>query len=515
MNIKKRLSLNAFISIFMSLILLILVLVSSFDVNKELNKSEIGSELVKDITILISLTNEYINRHNSRSEEQMKIKIDNILITIKENSSIKNIQNMLRPLELLKVYTSRLVNEHNKKHIILNSFHTESDIIRISNFENILTQQIHVNTLEILNLGFSITIESEKAIRRIEFYKNLSLILFTLVIIVISTFNSINLISKITNPLVNLMNEVRHIRSGNDNKTIEFSSNSKSLKHTDELTTLATDFNEMTTQLSETFKSLNNEMILRQETEELLRQSQKMEAIGQLAGGIAHDLNNVLSAIMGAAEILILPQNGLNENNIRYVEMITKSAIRASDLIKKLLAFSRKGNIITSELNINYILFDLVEIFKGKIDNKITILVNTNATKSQFIGDQSAILTALENLVINASHAMPSGGELLISTRNITLDQNYCNSNQFKIKPGDFLEIQVIDTGCGIHKENLNKIFDPFFTTMEQGKGSGLGLSAVYGTIQDHNGSIEVESEIGNGTTFHILLPCSMNVTQK
>jgi len=130
------------------------------------------------------------------------------------------------------------------------------------------------------------------------------------------------------------------------------------------------------------------------------------------------------------------------------------------------------------------------------------------------IGDHSAIQSTFINLGINASHAMPDGGDIKISTKNIFLDQKYCQSSSFEITPGDYLQIRIKDTGYGIPKENLQKIFEPFYTTKEQGKGTGLGLSAVYGTIQDHHGIIEVHSVVGMGTTFYILLPCSQQLIE-
>ncbi|MGL1892270.1 MAG: PAS domain S-box protein [Spirochaetaceae bacterium] len=246
-----------------------------------------------------------------------------------------------------------------------------------------------------------------------------------------------------------------------------------------------------------------------------LNHKSKMDSIGELAGGMAHDFNNVLTGIMSASQLLSLPTSGLSENNLKYVGMISQASVRASELISKMLAFSRKGKIVTTTLNIHEILNDLVEILEGTIDKKITLSVVKEAPNYNFTGDLSAIESAFLNLGINASHAMPDGGTIQFKTFNTFLDQKYCDSSSFEIKPGNYLRIEIKDTGCGIPKVNLDKIFNPFYSTKEQGKGTGLGLSAVYGTIQDHDGSIEVNSEVGLGTTFNILLPCSEHLIKQ
>jgi len=247
------------------------------------------------------------------------------------------------------------------------------------------------------------------------------------------------------------------------------------------------------------------------EREQQLNQSKKMDAIGQLAGGVAHDFNNMLAAIMGAAQLLQYSDYNLDENGISYIDMIMKSSQRAADLTAKLLAFGRKGKVTSTIIDIHKIIDDTVTIFERTIDKKITILSSKEAKICTVVGDNSALQNALLNLGINASHAMLNGGELLIKTRNILLNEHYCEISPFKIEPGEFIEIEVRDTGTGISPANLIKIFDPFFTTKESGKGTGLGLASVYGTIQDHHGVITVSSGLNKGTSFHILIPCSQN----
>ena len=238
-------------------------------------------------------------------------------------------------------------------------------------------------------------------------------------------------------------------------------------------------------------------------------QSRKMDAIGQLAGGVAHDFNNMLSGIMGAAQLLQSPKQNLDKKSLIFVEMIMKAAQRAADLTSKLLAFGRKSAISSTSINIHKIVDDTIAIFNQTIDKRIKITTIKNAENFTIIGDNSALQNSFLNLGINASHAMPDGGELVIETRNLFLSKDYCEMSSFEIKAGEYIEIEFRDTGCGISPENMEKIFEPFFTTKVQGKGTGLGLSAVYGTIQDHHGVITVHSEIGVGTVFNILIPCS------
>lgn len=244
------------------------------------------------------------------------------------------------------------------------------------------------------------------------------------------------------------------------------------------------------------------------ELEEQLNHSRKMDAIGQLAGGIAHDFNNMLGAIIGAAELLKSPDGSLGDEEIECVDMIINASTRAADLTAKLLAFGRKGKIISSVVDIHNVIDDTVSILRSTIDKKIAITVNYNASVHTIAGDASGLHSTLLNLGINASNAMPNGGKLVIGTTNVVLDSTYCTKSPFEIEEGRYIEIGVHDTGCGIPTDNLLKIFEPFFTTSELGSGSGLGLAAVYGTVQDHMGAISVSSQVGVGTSFRIYLPC-------
>ena len=252
----------------------------------------------------------------------------------------------------------------------------------------------------------------------------------------------------------------------------------------------------------------------RKETEELLTQSRKMDAIGQLAGGIAHDFNNMLTGIINSAQLLGQTIKVSDKKENKLIQIILEAAERAADLTGKLLAFSRRGKIAKQAVNCHNILKNTISILSRTINKNIEIKDNLNAINSIVIGDNSELQNVLMNIGINASHAMPKGGELSFSTQNVNLNETYCSISPFTISPGEFLEIEIRDTGCGIPFENQKKIFEPFFTTKEAGKGTGLGLATVYGIIQKHNGAITLYSEENKGTVFHLFIPSSQKNSQ-
>lgn len=247
-----------------------------------------------------------------------------------------------------------------------------------------------------------------------------------------------------------------------------------------------------------------DEITDRVEMEQKLRQSQKMDAVGQLAGGVAHDFNNMLSGIMGAAELLRV--KGAPENQ-SLVQIIISAAGRASDLILKLLAFSRKENVAFEPVNVHTIIAETVEILSRSLDKKITIGTILDAENHMILGDWSQIQNGLLNIGINAGHAMPKGGELSFATKEVELSPDACEQSPFNLKAGRFLKVSIQDSGCGIANEYLSRIFEPFFTTRDQGQGTGLGLAAVYGTLVQHGGAVSVYSEVDRGTEFRLYFP--------
>jgi PAS domain S-box-containing protein len=255
------------------------------------------------------------------------------------------------------------------------------------------------------------------------------------------------------------------------------------------------------------FRDVTEEHALREQ----LNHSQKMKAVGQLAGGIAHDFNNMLGGILGCSEMLERSlQNGKDPK--KYLHMIMESAERASSLAQKLLTFSRKKPTAFEGLYLHQVIQETAAVLKNTIDKKIEIKLDLNASSSTILGDLSLLQSLFLNLGINASHAMPEGGVLSFSSRILNLSEAYCNSSLFELEPGQFVEIEVKDTGCGMSAEVQQHIFEPFFTTKKQGKGTGLGLAAVYGAVQQHRGAITVYSEEGRGTSFHITMPLASNL---
>lgn len=245
----------------------------------------------------------------------------------------------------------------------------------------------------------------------------------------------------------------------------------------------------------------------RKKAQEELNHVRKMEAVGQLAGGIAHDFNNMLGGIMGAAELLRNPKRGLDEKGRKLTDLILRASSQAANLTTKLMAFGRKGRVTSQVADINRIVSDSVAILQKTIDRKIVISMFPAGTAAPVLADVTGLQNAFINLGINAAHAMPDGGALSFDQRIVDLGPADCDGSPFKIRPGRYVEIEVGDSGCGIEPENLEHIFEPFFTTRKQGQGSGLGLAAVYGTVREHQGAIQVFSRVGEGTVFLIHLP--------
>lgn len=253
-------------------------------------------------------------------------------------------------------------------------------------------------------------------------------------------------------------------------------------------------------------------LVLRDISEKLqwqqqLRHAEKMQSVGQLTGGIAHDFNNMLGAIMGAAQVLDTTTPETEAKKREYIQIIMRVSENAAELVRNLLAFSRKNAAEEEDICLNDVIQQTIDIATHAIRKNIDITFN-NANNELFCrGDQVAIQSALLNLFINAQDAMPNGGSLSVSLEQRHLMANDWTIDFPHIEDGAYACIQISDTGEGIAKEIRERMFEPFFTTKPRGKGTGLGLATVYGTVNSHHGCIRVESQMGQGTNFYLYFP--------
>lgn len=259
----------------------------------------------------------------------------------------------------------------------------------------------------------------------------------------------------------------------------------------------------------ETGKIINFVAVKRDITEQVnlenqLRQSQKMEALGRLVGEVAHDFNNILTAVNGFAELLHARLH--DATNRQYAASIAASGQRAANLIRQLMAFSRKQVSRPETVNAGTQIEDMAPMLSRVLPENISLKISAAENLDYISIDPTQLEQIILNLVVNARDAMPRGGSIVIRTENVTLDDTYVAAH-LGASPGDHVRISVADTGMGIPSEIKDKIFEPFFTTKSQGKGTGLGLSTVFGIVKQHNGNIWVYSEPGKGTEFKLYFP--------
>jgi two-component system cell cycle sensor histidine kinase/response regulator CckA len=236
-----------------------------------------------------------------------------------------------------------------------------------------------------------------------------------------------------------------------------------------------------------------------------LHQAQKMESVGRLAGGVAHDFNNMLGVIIGYSELLE-EQVGSNAELTRRTREIKKAGHRAASLTRQLLAFSRQQVLEVTVLNVNDIVSETGKMLRRIIGDEIELTTVLSPMLAMVKADPTQIQQIIMNLAVNARDAMPHGGKLRIETANVEIDENFARMHKPMV-PGRYVKLAVADTGTGMDAETQAHIFEPFFTTKEIGKGTGLGLATVYGVVKQSGGYIWVETSLGNGTTFDIYLP--------
>ena len=236
--------------------------------------------------------------------------------------------------------------------------------------------------------------------------------------------------------------------------------------------------------------------------EEQLRQAQKMEAVGLLAGGVAHEFNNLLTVIQGNAELALM-QGDRTKSLHKELSTIQSTAHKAARLTHQLLAFSRRQMLQPTEVDLNKLIQGFGEMLERLIGENIVLQMGLSPGLPTVLADPNAVEQALMNLAVNARDAMPDGGTLRFETSLVVVDESQCQTRR-EARPGEYVRITVTDTGTGMDQETMRHIFEPFFTTKEVGKGTGLGLAMVYGVVKQHDGWIEVDSEVGRGTRFDV-----------
>ncbi len=294
----------------------------------------------------------------------------------------------------------------------------------------------------------------------------------------------------------------------------------------DELGQFIDDFNEMLAQIqardaalheaqarleqrvAERTQELQAEVAERKRVESQLLQAQKMEAVGQLAGGVAHDFNNILAAIILQLDLL-QDEPGLSPRVREDLQEVDKGAHRAAELTRQLLLFSRRQIMQMKPVDLNEVLADLLKMLRRLLGEHIDITIHGEPGPLWVDADAGMMQQVVMNLCVNARDAMPQGGQLTLGTRVLDIQAETVLANT-EARPGRFVCLSVTDTGCGIGTQTLPRIFEPFFTTKEVGRGTGMGLATVYGIVKQHQGWIEVESALNVGTTFRVYLPARL-----
>ena len=254
------------------------------------------------------------------------------------------------------------------------------------------------------------------------------------------------------------------------------------------------------------YRGTGTDLTEQHETQERLRQSQKMDAIGQLTGGVAHDFNNVLTVITGTIEIL---QEGVADRPqlATIAELIDQAAVRGAEITSQLLTFARRQPLQPRRVDINALVVDTCKLLRPMLGEHIEISAVLAGDAWPALADPSQLSAAIVNLAVNARDAMPGGGKLALETANVVFDE--ATSSDGELGAGEFVMIAVADTGLGIPADIIDRVFEPFFTTKGIGRGTGLGLSMVYGFAKQTGGTVKIESEEGRGTVVRLYLPRS------
>lgn len=254
------------------------------------------------------------------------------------------------------------------------------------------------------------------------------------------------------------------------------------------------------------FLTVNSDITNKKQLELQFYRTQRLESLGTLASGIAHDLNNILTPILAIAQLLPLKLNNLDQRSQEMLKILENNSKRGADMVKQILTFARGHEGIASAVDVKHLLADIYKIIRGTFPKSIEVSIDIAPDLLIISVDITQIHQILMNLCVNARDAMVNGGKLMISAQNIFIDENYAKMS-LDAKVGNYVVITIADTGVGIAPENIDKIFDPFFTTKEIGKGTGLGLSTVLGLVKNNHGFIEVSSIVHQGSQFKVYLP--------
>ena len=242
--------------------------------------------------------------------------------------------------------------------------------------------------------------------------------------------------------------------------------------------------------------------------EEQLRQAQKMEAVGQLTGGIAHEFNNLLMVVVGNLELVL--HGARDDNTQQYATAAMSGALRGAELTKQLLAFSRKQVLKVSHVDLNDLVNNMLTLLQRTLGEGISMRTELAGDAWSALADAGQVEAALLNLSLNARDAMPQGGDITVTTTNVVLNAQEVSDHPDAI-PGDYVVLELADTGIGMTPDVLERVFDPFFTTKDVGQGTGLGLSMVHGFVEQSGGFVEIESDTRNGTKVRLFLPRALN----
>ena len=255
----------------------------------------------------------------------------------------------------------------------------------------------------------------------------------------------------------------------------------------------------------------NTNITEKKQLEKQLIHAQRLESLGTLTGGIAHDLNNILTPILGLSQLLPLKNPNLDESSLELLRLIRTNALRGADIIKQMLLFSRETETAWESVLLDKLLEEVLKLIRETFPKSIVIEEEIFPHLWLVHGDSTQLHQVLMNLCVNARDAMPDGGKLVISAENLGIDEPYSSTN-LDLEVGNYVVITITDTGIGIPENIIDRIFEPFFTTKEPGQGTGLGLSMAIGIVKNHDGAIQIKSESGNGAEFKVYLPASEEV---